>query len=64
MKELLNSNPWEDFQVDNSIADTKEIYEKYIEFSKIIKQLPKKELVKKRHLRYLNNKINSTLHLK
>ena len=47
MKELLNSNPWEDFQVDNSIADTKEIYEKYIEFSKIIKQLPKKELVKK-----------------
>ena len=47
MKELLNSNPWEDFQVDNSIADTKEIYEKYIEFSKIIKQIPKKELVKK-----------------
>ena len=47
MKESLSSNAWEDFQVHNSIADTKEIYKKYITFANIIKQLPKKELVKK-----------------
>jgi len=47
IKKTLDLNLWEDFNVNNSISDTKSYYNNYLAFLETVKKLPTNELVKK-----------------
>lgn len=46
IKKTLDLNLWENFNVNNSISDTKFYYNNYLTFSEIVKKLPTSELIK------------------
>lgn len=46
IKKTLDLNLWEDFNVNNSISDTKSYYKKYLSFLETVKKLPTNELIK------------------
>ncbi len=46
IKKTLDLNLWEDFNVNNSIADTKSYYKNYLSFLETVRKLPTNELIK------------------
>ena len=46
MKKTLDLKLWEDFNVNNSISDTKAYYKNYLSFLETVKKLPTNELIK------------------
>ena len=47
IKKTLDTNLWEDFNVNNSTSDIKSYYKNYLSFLETVKKLPTNELIKK-----------------